>query len=393
MEAQIFTRNFINYSPSFNTKDVPIGGAEVYLENLASLLSKLGFEVEIFQLGNKYDINNYLNFKIVTLNLGYLKSKLFPIFLPKIFYNLEEEESLKIYNYPNLAIARKNRKPSIGIFHGVDWDTSFFNYVSRELKYREGGLRGIIIAIVKYFYFTKINPLLVYRGISKLDVTVSVDSNIKKFLPENLSSKVKVVYNFVDCNKFKPDFSKTKNNYEKVKILVPRNLNVARGVYILPYVCRILLRKTKNFEFIVTGSGPLKNYLTRTIEQYGLDNYFNLMGHVDHNVMPDVYLKSDIVLIPSVFSEGTTLAALEAMACGKPLIATEVGGLKEIGEDGINKIVVNFDASSIASKILFLIDNQDFAEELGKKARDYVCKNFSKEVWERKWTEIIKEVI
>jgi glycosyltransferase involved in cell wall biosynthesis len=312
-----------------------------------------------------------------------------------LFSKLEERDSLKIYNYPNYGIFRKKRDcKSIGIFHGVEWDTGFFEYVYREYKYRQNGFRGLLKAVIKYVYFASIVLYFVQRGIENLNKVVSVDSNILYYLTKRLSDKIVVIPNYVDCNLFYPISQDTEEKVNKIyNFLVPRNLNVARGVFLIPDVCLYLLKFRKDFIFNIVGTGPLKEYLEKKIIENNLQQFIKLIGHIPHTKMPELYRKADIVLIPSIFSEGTTLAALEAMACSKLLITTNVGGLREIGEDMISKVVVKPNAKDIAEKILFILEHKEVSNKIANTARDYVCNNFSKELWEKQWKKLIQETI
>jgi len=393
MKVQIFTRNFIGSIPGFEIKgDFTVGGAEVYIKDLSKMLIDIGFEVEIIQATYNEPWKKVIEgIEIKNVKLNKSARFFFPLILPRIFSKMEEETSLKIYNGAGLAIARnpKNGR-ALGIFHGVEWDTSFWGYVSREIKYRSGyNLLGLFDALIRYVYFAIFDPMFVKIGISKLDRVVSVDSNIFNYIPSKLKSKIEVVYNYVDCDKFKP------YPYEGgIKtILVPRNLNPGRGVYLIPEIAKEMLKVRRDFLFKITGTGPLKDYLEKKIREERLENYVKLVGHTPHEDMPELYRESYIVLIPTIFSEGTSLSALEALASQRVLVTTDVGGLKEIGRDMETKVVVEPNSKDIAEKLLFLLDNPNLCEKIARQGRNYVCKNFNKAIWQDRWKKIIEETL
>ena len=388
-KVQMFTRNFINKLPGFETDGKPIGGAEVYLHNLAKLFIKMGFDIEIIQAGDDNNLSEFDGIKVRTLRINGIKRKLFPLVLPHIFSNLEDKGALKIYNGPEYAIFRnRDNGPAVGIFHGVPWDSSFYDYVILETKYRRNGTWDFFKSLIRYLYFHFFMPYGVRRSLFNLDKVVSVDSNILNYLTKNLRVKIFVVYNFVDCNLFSPANHDQRVNRIR-KILVPRNFNVGRGVYLVPDICKTLLNSTKDFEFLMVGSGPLKSYLEQETVSSNLQSNITFLGHVSHDEMAELYKEADFVLIPSIYSEGTTLAALEAMASQKLLFCTDVGGLKEIGQDGVNKVVVKKNAQDIANKISYYLGHPSEGEEIAKNAREYVCRYFNKEIWEQKWKEVI----
>lgn len=394
MKVQIFTRNFIGSIPGFEiSNDAPIGGAEVYIKDLSKLLFELGFEVQIFQATyNDAWEKEFEGIKVRNIRLNKFIRFFFPIVLPNIFRKLEDKDALKIYNGVTLAIFRDTKKgKSIGIFHGVEWDTSFLSYILREVRYRRRSnlLLCLLESIIRYIYFAILDPLFVKIGISKLDLTISVDSNIFNYIPSKLKSKIRVIYNYVDCELFKPYPYKCQIK----SILVPRNLNPGRGVHLIPAIAKEMLKKRDDFVFKIVGTGPLKDYLEREITKNNLNNYVKLIGHVPHEDMPKLYADSYIVLVPSIFSEGTSFSALEALASERVLVTTDVGGLKEIGCNNETKIVVEREIRDISEKLLILLDNNDLYNKIAKQGRDYVCKNFSKEIWQEGWKRIIKEII
>jgi glycosyltransferase involved in cell wall biosynthesis len=394
MKVQIFTRNFVGSIPGFEIKgDSTIGGAEVYIKDLSKMLVDMGFEVEIVQATYNEPWEKVIEgtkAKNITLNKS--ERFFFPLILPSMFSKMEERDSLKIYNGAGLAIGRdtKNGK-ALGIFHGVEWDTSFFGYVSREIKYRsKTNLSGILDTLIRYVYFAVFDPMFVKIGISKLDKVVSVDSNIFNYIPSRLKPKIEVVHNYVDCQLFKPS-----PPYEKqIKtIMVPRNLNPGRGVYLVPEIAKEMLKVRKDFLFKITGTGPLKDYLEKKIHEEALEDYVKLIGHVSHENMPELYRESYIVLIPTIFSEGTSLSALEALASQRVLVTTDVGGLKEIGQNMEAKVIVKPDSKDIAEKLLLLLDNHDLYERIAKQGRDYVCRSFNKTIWQDKWKKIMEKTL
>jgi len=104
-----------------------------------------------------------------------------------------------------------------------------------------------------------------------------------------------------------------------------------------------------------------------------------ITGHIPHNDLPSYYSLIDIFIHPSL-RDGMPNAVLEAMACERAVIATAVGGTKDILEDGKNGVVVNVnDPDMLAEKIVELLDNPKKRELLGKNARELVLSKFTLE--------------
>jgi len=140
---------------------------------------------------------------------------------------------------------------------------------------------------------------------------------------------------------------------------------------------------------VITGGGDLTETLRlrRLAYRLGVHDSLIMLGHVSHEKMPHVYSISDVVVLPSL-REGTPLVLLEAMACGKPVVATRVGGIPEIVKHGENGLLVRpKDIEGLSKAILTLLEDPDLREEMGKKARRRAVKEFD---WDIKADEVIR---
>jgi len=102
-------------------------------------------------------------------------------------------------------------------------------------------------------------------------------------------------------------------------------------------------------------------------------------GFVPHENMALTYLLGDIFVAPSQKEEGMPMVLLEASACGLPLVATRLGGIPEVVQEGHNGLLLDRpqDFEELAGKINTLIDNPDFCRRLGSQARETAQKHFS----------------
>ncbi|MBX6395484.1 MAG: glycosyltransferase family 4 protein, partial [Alicyclobacillaceae bacterium] len=106
-------------------------------------------------------------------------------------------------------------------------------------------------------------------------------------------------------------------------------MHAAKGHAVLLEAAGELVKRGFSGSFVWIGDGPLKTELARRVQEAGLEDRIRLVGY-----QPSVerWLRAvDLVVLPSL-SEGFGLALLEALACGKPVVATRVGGLAEVGE-------------------------------------------------------------
>jgi glycosyltransferase involved in cell wall biosynthesis len=172
-------------------------------------------------------------------------------------------------------------------------------------------------------------------------------------------------------------------------------LGIGEGHFVVGTVAR--LRKEKGVEyfirsipsilqefpetiFIVVGDGPLKDEIEHLARSLGLAGKMKFLGF--RSDVPDLLPIFDINVVPSL-SEGLPLSLIEAMSVGNSIVATAVGGLNEVGEEGKTVLFVPpMDPKSIADKVCYLLKNKGIREALsnGAKAasREYdVEKNIS----------------
>lgn len=128
----------------------------------------------------------------------------------------------------------------------------------------------------------------------------------------------------------------------------------------------------ENVKLLIAGTGPLEHELRLKIKNLGIKDRVLMLGHIDHSDLPKYLHASDIFVRPSL-SEGMGNAFLEAMAAGLPVIATEVGGIKDflVNEQTGLFCKVN-DAKSIAEQVIRIISDKTLRGHLIKSAYSMV---------------------
>ena len=130
---------------------------------------------------------------------------------------------------------------------------------------------------------------------------------------------------------------------------------------------------------MLVGDGPPvhERGLRDGVAQRGLGEHVALRGRVDHGALPAFYAAADVVCLPSRM-EATSLSGLEAMACGRPLVATDVGGLPLIVKDGVNGLLVPLgDPSALAAALSRLLGDSALRQRMGTAGRKRVLAEFS----------------
>jgi glycosyltransferase involved in cell wall biosynthesis len=109
----------------------------------------------------------------------------------------------------------------------------------------------------------------------------------------------------------------------------------------------------------------------------------------DDNKMREFYNSLDLYIVASR-SEGTPRPAIEAAACGVPVISTDVGIIPELIEDGVNGFVVDRNYEAIKNKIEWIASNRDVLPEMGKQIREKMEKEFNWETVIYQWTDFLE---
>ena len=162
------------------------------------------------------------------------------------------------------------------------------------------------------------------------------------------------------------------------------------------YLVQALAEASRNdprLRLVLVGDGPEAAALADRATSLGVADRVELVGAVAHDDVPEYLAAADIVVVPSIRFEGLVdglpNVALEAMAAGKPLVATRVGGLPELVHDGGNGVLVEEKSTDeLASAILGLAGDADLRARLGAAARNEIRTERSWEAVARRFVEI-----
>jgi glycosyltransferase involved in cell wall biosynthesis len=211
-------------------------------------------------------------------------------------------------------------------------------------------------------------------------------------------SKVKVVYNGVDLARFRPIAGKREEMRKKlgisqnaIVVLTVRRLVYKNGIDTLIDTASIAVKKNPRIVFLVVGKGPDLENVKLQVAQLGIEANFRLTGFVSDEDLPSYYNVADLFVLPSKSGEGLPLVALEGMACGLPVIATDVGGIREILREDYGKLVAPNKPELLAEAVLDFasVNFSSRKEELRVMAEE----RFSWDANVKRLVEIYEELI
>ena len=357
-----------------------VGGLETHVATLCKALMKRGHDVTVvtshsIKSAPKFEVYDGIKVHRVFCpkksTLGWTVTSIAAI--PKVYSLSKDIDILHAHTFPSIvpcAPPAKIRKiPFVATIH-----TSHFLRLAKKAFWRK----------VLKFLLKKPDIILAPSKEIK-DVCVDIAPNIKAYS----------LINAVDIERFKPTKPVIDRiNNEKI-IIVPRRLFEKNGV---EYAIRALplVREKVSAHLYLIGDGPLREKLIRLANELGITDFVHFLGAKPNKEMPGYLSSADVVVIPSLI-EATSVAALEAMACERVVVASNVGGLPEIVTEKTGKLAQPGDPADLAEKIIeVLLMPDELKANLGRNAREMVVKNWSTdslaEQVEKIYLEAIKRV-
>ena len=215
-------------------------------------------------------------------------------------------------------------------------------------------------------------------------ITVS-NSNLKYINKLNIKTSVKIIPNGFRSDLFYPipkDRARKKLNLSinKKIILNVGNLVEVKGHEYLILAIKEILKRRKDVMCIIVGSGELKKGLEKLVKKLNLQDHIKFVGAKPHEEIPLWMNACDVFVLPSL-KESFGIVQIEAMACGKPIVATHNGGSEEIIKEKTGILVEPRNPKQLKEALNKALDK----EWNGQKIVEY-SKRFS-------WEEIVKKIL
>ena len=222
------------------------------------------------------------------------------------------------------------------------------------------------------------------RIMQKSKLLTTTGNNTKRLLIHDGfdDSQIIVMPNPIDPKLYFP--KKMKKEYDIISV---SNLRARKKVDLILLALAVVKKEYPNIRYAIIGEGPEMKSLEKLCEAHELNQNVDFLG--ERKDVNDLLNKSNIFISASS-NEGLSVSIMEAMACKKPVISTDVGDIRDIIQNHRNGILVpkdNYEA--IAKEILFLLDNPEKAKEIGSKALSVLQTN-SPQAVTKKWEEIFR---
>jgi len=241
--------------------------------------------------------------------------------------------------------------------------------------------RGISKFIAGFYNFSALKFLL--KRANKIFIYHENYLKSSPFL-KPYRNKIVILPPGVDLEKFKPLGLNNTDKANKVIFFLSilDRFHFYKGLdYLLQAVKKITSKIP--LKLYVGGSGELLNYYKEFVERNGLEETVHFLGFLDDETLLRYYNLCDVFVLPSISSaqEGFGLAALEAMACKKPVIVTDITGVAEdIQRQGAGVVVKPRNIDALSEALVYLLSNENGRKTMGDNAYRLVKENYT---WQR----------
>lgn len=390
-----------------STGSIPhIGGKSTHILDLKDGLSSIGVTSEVISYTS---INKAIAIviKIILLPINIINKRVYSDILAKLYNRILLFKTNKYLKY-NKVDCISAQDPQSACIAG---------------KINKGFKTNIVLTMHSYFGIAHIDYNKANNGLTNdyfkeqgkkdmksfeyINAIVAVDKRIKEHCKVKIcesnscfnKNNVYDIMNFTNINRFntsdKEERKKAKEYFgfnenvfliSCVRRLVDKN-GVIEAVKAMKYI------ENKNIMLLIGGQGPQKAEIDKFIFENKLEDRVIMLGDITGDKLIKLYKASDVSVVPSItlngLQEATSISAIEAMSCGLPVIASDIGGLSQLIDNMNTGILVQEKKpEQIANYIIDLYENEELRNEIGNNARKSIEKNHSHIEGARKYLNI-----
>ncbi|BCL80619.1 glycosyltransferase family 4 protein [Ktedonobacteria bacterium brp13] len=351
------------------------GGAENGIVKLHPYLLDRGHSVKILASNLGADKKHFNDYTFKSINSTNPLKLLFFLFNPSSFFALRK--ILKEYQPDIVHLHTMNqitpsvlfllkKHPTVMTLHGPEtflrnlllWFLLPAHFKQHFYDQKDLNLAGKFT----YFYFNSIQKVLYNIGLKNVDIFIAPSKSMQNLAEADVSPIVHVP-NFIELR----TFHALKNNYN---VLFVGRLEQMKGIELLIQALPSIIPLFPQTTLTIIGDGSSKTDLLDLTTRLQLEQYVHFTGWVENKDLDSYYEKASIVVMPSIVAESFGGVILEAMSVGRPVIATKVGGIPEIIDDGVDGYLVEpKNSEQIAEKIIQLFSDEELLIVLGRNAR------------------------
>ena len=342
-----------------------LGGAEKQQINILNCIDTNRFEIFLIVLKNKTQLIEQIknkNIKIIILNFQSFFNISELIKLLKIIKQISPDIiHTQMYNTNMLGRFLKIVYPNIKIINHIHGMSKWMNNIKLIIDKLTSNFVDLFIVVSHSSYELRIK---------------------REQYPKN---KMLILFNSVDL-----DECKSKEKTDEIIVGMASRLIPLKNIKGAIYMCSELIKKGLNIRLIIAGDGPEKKDLILYTEKLGIKDKVKFLGFCKN--MKIFYEQIDVFCISS-FTEDLPLSVIEALYCGKPIIASDVGEIPNILSNINCKIIINdFFSKEAINEIYEFLKNINF-NTCKSELINYAQKNFSNKNYCKKLENIYKRLL
>ena len=216
-------------------------------------------------------------------------------------------------------------------------------------------------------WFTKLTSKTIIKNAGS---AIALTEDMKRAMQAMYDRDIAIVPNGIDLKEYISELPVQNVEGAEKRILFVGRLHPVKGVQYLLQAMQMVHEEVPGAKLILVGDGEERESLEKLTDSLGIRECVEFVGGVPHEKIPDYMHHADVFVLPSL-SEGFGIVNLEAMACGLPIVATRVGGIPDIIEDGTNGYLVDtMNQEQLAEALLKLLQDEKLRRDISGNNRE-----------------------
>lgn len=353
-----------------------IGGDISYILNLKETLEKRNNVVKILSSDSRLGQKHFNHYKFKGFSKTSIFSALFYLFNPFSLFKLNEllkefrPDVIHLHNIfdqasPSILLPLKN-VPTVMTIHSYELicpNVLMLSPAKSTNICKTGFSKNCRRCIGNRYYYHKLKFALYKKLFKNVDLLIPNSKFVQRILNQKGYKTTETIHYGIKSL----DFLKERDGNN---ILYVGRLSKEKGVKYILKALSLIIKKIPSVHLDIVGVGQERKELENLSKKLKLKNHVAFIGSVPYDEVEKYYKQANIVIVSSIWPEPFGLIGPEAMSVGRPVIASNVGGIPEWLDDGKTGFLVDpGHPDQIAEKVIKLFSDRKLLEEMGKNAR------------------------
>lgn len=361
-----------------------VGGAETYAYELANGLGKRGHEVDVYtQWIDKQNENITIHDNVTIYRIAKARKKL--VTFETLYFSFKARQTIDFDQYD---IIHGTLTPASTIlvtpFNEIEASVILTGHGTSIGETKSVALETPADYLLKFFFYP-MNVVIDYVAGQDAERIIAISDHAEEELIQRYDfskKRVQMIPHGVNIDRFQPQSENHPAvNSNKTTLLYVGRIGPRKGLNLALKALNEL--DDPNIELLIAGTGRHEEHLQELATTFGVADQIQFLGYVQEEELPMLYSSADVFILPSLY-EGFGLVLLEAMACGTPVIGTDVGGIPTVVDNEETGLLIERDVSMLAKAIDKMSSNEDYCETLGQNAL--------KKAEETSWDSVVHSV-